>query len=134
MQWLDNDREGSKNICIFFRSASAEGRTDNNCSADCPCNLLPLTHQESQDRLHGPVKRARPSCCCCICLHQPRFRRPSSTTCAVSSAETESNNRYPMFSCDANGFLLSSSTLSMRSFSDLLGGTLVFIFSNLDRH
>lgn len=134
MQWLDNDRGGSKNICIFFRSASAEGRTDNNCSADCPCNLLSLTHQESQDRLHGPVKRARPSCCCCICLHQPRFRRPSSTTCAVSSAETESNNRYPMFSCDANGFLLSSSTLSMRSFSDLLGGTVVFIFSNPDRH
>lgn len=94
MQWLDNDREGSKNICIFFRSASAEGRTDNNCSADCPCNLPSLTHQESQDRLHGPVKRARPSCCCCICLHQPRFRRPSSTTCAVSSAGTESINRY----------------------------------------
>lgn len=70
MQWLYNGREGLKNIRIFFRSTFAEGRTDNNLGADCPSNLVSLTHQESQSRLHGPVKRV-PLSCCFVCLLQP---------------------------------------------------------------
>lgn len=81
-----------ENIGLFVRSSSSEEWTDNSCSTSCPCNRVSSTHQEP---------RLREKTCCCVSLHQPRFRRPFCSS--VSSVGNESDNNPASGVASENG-------------------------------